>query len=39
MNGKQSEPDYEEEVDEYLWVWAFLQAELPSSYCTEADQS
>lgn len=39
MNGKQSGPDFEEEVDEYLWVWAFLQAGLPSSYYTAADQS
>lgn len=26
MNGKQSGSDFEGEVEEYLWAWAFLQA-------------
>jgi len=25
MNGKQSGSDFEGEVEEYLWAWAFLQ--------------
>lgn len=39
MNGKQSGSDFEGEVKEYLWAWAFLQAETPSSCYTAADQS
>lgn len=39
MNGKQSGSDFEGEAEEYLWVSAFLQAGLPSSYYTAADQS
>lgn len=39
MNGKQSVSEFEGEVEEYLWAWASLQAGLPSSYYTAADQS
>lgn len=40
MNGKQSASDFEGEVEEYLWAWAFLQAgPRPSSYYTAADES
>lgn len=39
MSGKQSGPDFEEEADEYLRVWVFLQAGLASFYNTVADQS
>lgn len=39
MNGKQSGSDFAGEVKEYLWAWAFLQAEIPSSYYAATDQS
>lgn len=39
MNGKQSGPDFKGEAEEFLWVWLFLRAGLPSSYDTAADQS
>lgn len=34
MNGKQPGPDFEGEVEEYLWAGSFLHAGLPSSYYT-----